>query len=317
MMKKDRVLRGVVLLQAVCMIVMAVVVVTQVMASPEPTVPTGDDKDDGKDQANIAGGIAATVGKEQITTAELMSQLRRQYGDSVLRTLMVRAAIRMEAEAYKLSVSPRELDEELEYAMAGYEDKEHFYKAMLEQLALTPEAIMEDIEYRLLLEKIAIRSIDVTDGEINAYIEENAEQFHPRTQYRLSWIVSESKSAARDVLRMLEAGEDFATIAKIYSIDEATADGGGDLGMVDADDPFLDEKILQTADELEPGEWSNPVAIEEGHAILLLTEKRITEQLDERRLQDTARKQLALSKAHPLQQVENELLAKYKARITQ
>lgn len=317
MMKRDRVLRGVVLLQAVCMIVLAVVVVTQVMAAPEPIVPSGEDKDEGKDQANVADGIAATVGKEQITSADLVSQLRRQYGDAVLRTLMVHAAIRLEAETYKLSISPRELNEELESAMAGYEDREHFYAAMMQQLALTPEAIEEDMKYRLLLEKIAIRSIDVTDSEISAYIADNAEQFQPRTQYRLSWIVSENKRAARDLLRMLEAGEDFAQLAKIYSIDEATADSGGDLGLIDADDPFLDEAILQAAGELEPGGWSTPIAIEEGQAILLLTEKRITEQMDERRLQDTARKQLALSKAHPLQQVEDELLVKYKATIMQ
>ncbi|MNR53111.1 hypothetical protein D3C85_1730660 [compost metagenome] len=57
--------------------------------------------------------------------------------------------------------------------MSGYEDEEHFYAAMKQQLALTPEAIEEDIQYRLLLEKIAIRSIDVTDSEIEAYIEGN------------------------------------------------------------------------------------------------------------------------------------------------
>ncbi|MBW7477428.1 peptidyl-prolyl cis-trans isomerase [Paenibacillus oenotherae] len=317
MMKKDQVLRGVVLLQAVCMIVLAVVVVTQVMAASEPMAPPVDEKDEGTDQASVADGIAATVGSEQITSAALIGQLRRQYGDSVLRTLMVRAAIRLEAEAYSLSISTEELGEELTNAMSGYEDEEHFYEAMKQQLALTPEAIEEDIQYRLLLEKIAIRSIDVTDSEVEDYIESNPEEFQPRTQYRLSWIVARNKRDAEDILQMLDAGEDFALLARTYSLDELTAYSGGDLGMIDGDDPFLDEAILDAASQLEPGAWSVPIKIDEGQAIIYLAEKRVTEQLDERRLREAARKQLALSQAQPLQQVEEELLSKYGAKIVQ
>ncbi|MFC5653364.1 peptidylprolyl isomerase [Paenibacillus solisilvae] len=314
-MKKDQVLKSVVLLQAVCMIVLAVVVVTRVLSPPSSAVPKDNDPQDGADPSKVEEKVAATVGTEQITNAELEEQLRGQYGDSVLRTLMVRAAIRLEARAYDLHVSADELSEELNRMMAGYEDKDQYYTTMKEQLGLTPEAIRKDTEYRLLLEKIAIRPIEVTESDVDAYISENEEQFAPQTQVRLAWIVLDNNSEAEDILHKLEDGEDFALMAKTYSRDEETAGDGGDLGLIDLKDEYVDPNVLQAAANLSIGESAGPIPVENGQAIIRLLEKHTTEALDERTIREDARKQLALMRANSLHDVEDELLAKYNAAI--
>jgi foldase protein PrsA len=313
-MKKDQVLKSVVLLQALCMIVLAVVVVARVLAPPAvPVGPKDNDPQEGADPSKVEEKIAALVGTEQITNAELEEKLSGQYRDSMLRTLMVRAAIRLEAQEYNLHVSADELSEELNVMMAGYEDKAHYYATMKEQLGLTPEAIRQDTEYRLLLEKIAIRPIEVTEADVDSYILENKDQFAPQTEIRLAWIVMDTKKEAEDILHKLEEGEDFALMAKTYSKDQETASTGGDLGLIDLKDEYLDPNILEAAANLTIGESAGPIPIDTGQAIIRLLEKHTTEALDKRSIRDMARKQLALTRANSLHDVEDELLAKYNA----
>ncbi|QYR21640.1 peptidylprolyl isomerase [Paenibacillus sp. sptzw28] len=314
-MKKDQVLKSIMLLQAVCMIVLAAVVVTRVISAPNQGVPQGDDKDEMKEPAAAVDRLAATVGSVRITDAELIGQLRSQYGSSVLRTLMVRAAIRLEAHADNLTASAQEIDEELAVVIAGYDSEQQYYASMKEQLGLTPETIREDTKYKLLLEKIAIRSVQVSEDEVDSFIDENKEQLMPRTQYRLAWIVTDNKKDAEELLRKLERGEDFALMAKTYSKDRDSADSGGDLGLIDENDPFISNEILSEAANLEIGETTGPIPVDGGQAIIRLLETHTTGKTDERLMRENARKQVALSKASPLNTLEDNLLAKYNASI--
>jgi len=309
-MRKEQVLKSVVVIQALCFIVLTVVVVTHVWTSSEGTVPPDNDKDSGGES-----GIAATVGGEPIREADFQKELRKQYGESVLRTMMVHAAIRLESAANNISVSGDELDDELDFMMAGYMDEEHYYAAMKSQLGLTPQYIREDTEYRLLLEKIAIRSIQVSEHEVDAYLADNPDLFKPLVTYRLAWIVVSSKREANAILKKLTAGADFELMARTYSKDEDTAESGGDLGVYDADDPFFEREVLEAAGELDVGDITGPVSVTGGQAVIRLLEKKETRQMDKEKQRTTARRQLALTKAASLQVIEDELLSKYEAQV--
>ncbi|RAP73282.1 peptidylprolyl isomerase [Paenibacillus montanisoli] len=321
-MKNDRVLKSVVLLQAVCMIVLALVVVFRVVLPPkaDPQAPSSTPQDqEGSPPSDTDPPhdepLAAKVGQEQITAKQLNEELRKQYGDQLLRTLMVRAATRQEAEAQGINVSEAELSEELESMMAGYEDEEDYFASMKEQLGLTPEGIREDSKYRLLLEKIAVRTTEVTEAEIDAYIADNQEQYAPRKQLHLAWIVLASEKDANELMRKLENGEDFDLMAKTYSLDANTAEAGGDIGFVEADDPFVDDAVLEAANGLAVGEVAGPIPVEQGEAIIRLLETRTEQLVSGDRLRDQVRKELALAKLNGLREVENSLLTKYHAVV--
>ncbi|SFT28458.1 peptidylprolyl isomerase [Paenibacillus sp. BC26] len=315
-MKNDRMLKSIVLIQAICMIILALVVVFRVLLPPKADPQAAvDNSQDQEGPAPAEEPLAAKVGHEQITAKQLSDELQLQYGDQLLRTLMVRAATRQEAEAYGLSISDTEMNDELEAMMTGYESKEQYYATMKEQLGLTPEGIREDTEYRLLLEKIAVRSVEVTESEIDAYIADNKEQFAPRKQLHLAWIVLATEKDADDLLQQLESGEDFALMAKNYSIDTNTADGGGDLGFIETDDPFTDDAILEAANQLSVGEVTGPIEVEQGQAIIQLLETHTEDVPSESRVRDQVKRELALSKLNGLREVENSLLQKYNAEV--
>ncbi|GBF78024.1 hypothetical protein PA598K_06622 [Paenibacillus sp. 598K] len=321
-MTNPKVVRGLVAMQAICMIVLTVVIITQVMplgikveSGADPNQTGSGDPEPPAEGGYPAGTVIATVGEEPITLADLHQQLTMQYGQDVLRTMMVRHAIRMESEESGLEVTGEELERELQQLAAGYESKEDFYLAMEEQLGLSKEDVHRDLQYKLLLEKIAIRDIPVSDRAVEEYLEDNQDQYEPRTRVRLSWIVTESRRLAEQAIDEAAAGADFATLAANYSIDEFTADQGGDMGMIEMDDPFVEPQVLEAVADLAPGDLAGPLKVDAGYAVIRLAERRVNIQPDQRTIREMVRKQLALSVAKPLPQVEDELLLKYDASL--
>ncbi|AJY74961.1 peptidylprolyl isomerase [Paenibacillus beijingensis] len=322
-MGKDRLLKGIIGLQAVCMIVLAVVVVATVLPLGGPGENAGSpDRDGGGTSSGPAGSgadgggkvVAATVGGKPITKAELQERLARQYGDEVLRTMMVRAAIDLESAALNLSVTDEDIDADLADQMEGYESEAAFYEAMKSQLGLDRDDVRTDAKYRLLLEQIATRNIVVTDEEVDDYLSEHADEYAPRTWLHLRWILTASSKDAEAVLDKLANGEDFGVLALTYSTDEATSGNGGDLGEVDSEDAFLDPSIITAAGKLETGDYAGPITTAGGAAVIQLIERRTAEETDHSRLRNQIRRMLALNLAEPLTDVENKLLLKYEAR---
>lgn len=75
---------------------------------------------------------------------------------------------------------------------------------------------------------------------------------------------------ALQVLDRVEAGEDFAELAREYSSD-GSAEEGGDLGFVDEDTPFVEE-FKEAALALEVGETTGLVQTQFGFHIITATE---------------------------------------------
>ncbi|NIK80111.1 foldase protein PrsA [Paenibacillus castaneae] len=324
-MKKYEVLRAVVILQAVCMVVLTVVVVVKVWPGndrlrPQTNVGSGEESTDSSKHGSTplvdaAEQAVARIGTESISAAELIEQLYQQYGDTVLRTIMVHKVIDLEAKASKLTVSSEEMESELEKSYEAYDGEKRFYDVMLEQVGMTKEQVLEDLRYKLLLEKIAIRGIHVSDEEVDRYITNNPDEFTARLQLHLQWIVTESEKEASSVLGLLASGEDFAMLAKTYSIDAFTADAGGDIGLIDADDPFYNRNMLDAASHLQVAETAGPIEVDGNYAIIRVVERQTTTGMTGRKLHDSVRKQLALEHAGSLTDVEDNLLDKYEAVI--
>lgn len=312
-MRRAGLLKSIVVFQAICLIALSAFVISRTVPaypSEEAGAPTDEEESpDGREQTD--GSVVARVGSGVITEDEWVSELIRQYGDTVLRTMMIRRAIDLEAAKYGITVRDEEIEGELMLRVLGYGSEEAFYNAMKDQLGLTEEDVWKDARYRLLLEKIATRTISVTDKEIDDYLREYGQQFQGTTQYRLAWIVTDTYDEAERVLDLLEEGESFERLASEYSKDEFTADNGGDLGLVDQNDPFLDPALLEAAGRLEIGSATGPLKVKEGYAVVRLLEKREATALSGDLLREAARRQIALSVAKPLREVEEELLSKY------
>lgn len=96
---------------------------------------------------------------------------------------------------------------------------------------------------------------------------------------------------AKDIIKKLEAGEDFATLAKENSKDSTTASNGGVLGKVNDGD--IADTVLDSLRTMKDGSYStSPVKSASGYHILYRTKQDEKPELDEK-LTDTIKETIA------------------------
>jgi foldase protein PrsA len=287
-------------------------------AAPGNTGP--DDAAAGKPPSAASANAGTPVGQIEgrtYTLGELQDELGKRYGSTLLNQLLDREAIRLEGKALGVGVTPADIDLELKRMQMGYESEEQFYKSMKEQLGMTREQIREDTLFKLLLERIATNGIQISDDKVDEYIRTHPEEFNRGIELHLAQIVSATKELADKAYAELGKGTDFATVARDRSIDDATANGGGDLGWVEEDDPFLPAPLMKAALNLKPGAYSQPIPIDGGrYAIIQLKERKEKKGQNPLAMREQVRKQLALNEAPPLQELVKKLRVKYHAAIT-
>ncbi len=81
----------------------------------------------------------------------------------------------------------------------------------------------------------------------------------------------------------IEAGEDFAAVAKEVSDDKETAENGGELGWVFRGK--MGDAFDEVAFSLEPGQLGGPVKLDNGYAIIQVEEKDPEHPVEEQELQ--------------------------------
>lgn len=107
--------------------------------------------------------------------------------------------------------------------------------------------------------------------EIAKYYEEHRKELD---SVRVSHILVDGEQMANDLKAKIDAGEDFAKLAKENSVDELTKIIGGDLGEVYLEFSGLDPKFLEAVKTLKPGEVSKPVKTQFGYHIIKLVSKK-------------------------------------------
>jgi foldase protein PrsA len=259
--------------------------------------------------------VIAQIGGIQILQSELAYNLYTTHGSELLNQMLDREAIQMEAEAIGLKLTRADIDQELKRMQQGYESEELFYKSMKEQVGMDKDELRQDVNFKLLLEGIATKNIQVSDEEIAAYMNEHKDEFKNTILLHIEQIQVDNLNDASRVLDLLKKGNDFKKVARENSTDSATASDGGDLGWVEEDDPFIPSPILKAAKTLGTGEISAPVEIEGHYYIIRLLDVKENSKGTLEEIKTTLRKQLALQKALPLKKITQDLREKRGAII--
>jgi parvulin-like peptidyl-prolyl isomerase len=135
------------------------------------------------------------------------------------------------------------------------------YKARLD--TLRKEAGLSEADYRRTIEADLL--YDKLQDLFASQVPTSEEQVHARH------ILVETEEEAQAVLARLEAGEDFVSLAKELSTDEATKEDGGDLGWFPRG--MMVPEFEETAFTLQPGETSDIVQTSFGYHIILVEER--------------------------------------------
>ena len=125
------------------------------------------------------------------------------------------------------------------------------------------EARISRADFRRLVAVPAVASEEV-ETALTAEVGQEASQVKARH------ILVATEDLARETAADLEAGADFADLARSRSTDESTAGNGGDLGWFVAEE--MVEPFAEAAFALQPGETSEPFETEFGWHIVRVEE---------------------------------------------
>jgi foldase protein PrsA len=243
---------------------------------------------DTKTAEDVPVDAIALVGDQEVPKAEYDALLDRaeqsykaqkrpfpkvgspEYNDlkgRAVQFLVQRYEFRNEAENLGVKVTDEEVTKRLDQLKkTNFGGSDEKLQAELKKLGLTEEQAREEIQDKLLQEKIFTKvagSIKVPETEIETYYKANEEQFTKPREVR--HILVKSKEKADELYRELKAGASFAALAKKFSQDTASAKQGGKLTVSKGQTVAPFDKIAFSIDE---GEISKPVKTQFGWHII-------------------------------------------------
>jgi len=199
--------------------------------------------------AMLASGV-------DLTSPEGQARLL-QAREQILNWMIEQALIEQAAAEEGIVVT----DEEVEAALAQIvEDAggEEAFQARLEENGLT----RQDVWNELRAELIGAATIE----RVTSSVPQTAEHVHARH------ILVDTRERAEQLLAQLQAGEDFAALARAYSLDESTREAGGDLGFFPRG-VLMAPEVEEAAFSLQAGQISGVVQSSFGFHIVQVIER--------------------------------------------
>lgn len=210
--------------------------------------------------------VVASVGKSDITRQQWLNELEARYGKDVLKDMIDQKVIKEMADKYHIEVSEKDVERE-------YRILQTTYSSPSENKKTSERKWKEHIRNSLLQEEILTRDVKVSKKEMQAYFEKNKELFSIPDTYHVSHIIVKSSNEAENAIKELEQGSSFSVLAMERSIEEFSANVGGDIGFLIEGEERYPSEYIQVAKKLKEGAWSDPIQVEQGFAIVKLEEK--------------------------------------------
>jgi peptidyl-prolyl cis-trans isomerase C len=189
-----------------------------------------------------------------------------------------------------------------------------YQEALRNQIHLLPHVAerLEEIQRELIIAKFLDIKINdglyVTDQETEVYYNQNRDEFIRPEELRRIWVtVVGSRSEANTLRRRLQRGSDSEQIAKGYSLDPSS-ENGGDLGFIKRD--RLPKAVGDQAFALAIGRISLPIATNSVYYLIKVIDiRKMGEQQELEEVNDRIRELLLVQKRN---QEYDQLLASLK-----
>lgn len=256
----------------------------------------------GSDGAWIQNAILATVGNENIMEDDLNkvmksydSKLKQQYGADYASNNNLKTAIKklkkqeldklvsekiLLKKAGELNLKftdtdiNKQVDEEASKFKAKYSGLGQ-YENILKQNGITETQFKEMIKNSFIIKAVQediVKNVTITDDEVKSYYDKNKETvFTKGAGADVAHILVADEGKAKELKAKLDAGADFATLAKENSIDNGTKNKGGNLGFVQYNTKELVSEFVEGFKNLKEGQVSEPVKSQYGYHLIKVT----------------------------------------------
>jgi len=256
----------------------------------------------GSNGAWIQEVVIATVGDEKITKDDLNkemskydAQLKKKYGSDYstntnikdqitkikkqqLDKLIIEKILLKKATELNLKPSDDVINKKIDDTISQYKTQYSGagqFESILQQNGTTENELRELIKKSVItnaVEENMLKDIAVKDEEVQAYYNENKDTtFTIGAGANVAHILVADEETAKNLKAKLDAGADFATLAKENSLDPGTKDNGGNLGFVQYNSTDLVPEFVDGFKNLKEGEVSTPVKSQYGYHLIKAT----------------------------------------------
>lgn len=210
--------------------------------------------------------VIATIGEDDITREQWMAELESRFGKDTLKELINGKVVNLLADKHKITVS----DDVIERELTVYKS---MYNSLDEEQFGNEENWEEQIRYSILLEELLTKDVTVPEEDIKSFYNRNNDQYNIEEAYRLAQIIVKTETEAKMLIEELEGGSSFEALALEKSLDEFTANSGGDIGFVSKGNEYIPAEYFEVVSTLNEKQWSKPIKVDSGYAVVLLQEK--------------------------------------------
>lgn len=254
-------------------------------------------------QDSLVDGVVGVVGGNVILKSDVENQylqIRSQgsmAGSSarlkcqILESLLFQKLLFHQAQVDSIAVTDAQVDSEIERRMRYFisqagspEELEKYYnKSLVEIKEELREILKEQLMTKQVQDKIT-EKVTVTPAEVKSFYRKIPKDSLPDipSEVEVGMIVkipplgAPEREAAREKLKGLRdrvlKGDDFATLAVLYSEDPGSAKQGGELGLFQRGE--MRSEFEAAAFKLKPGELSDIVETEDGFHLIQMIERR-------------------------------------------
>lgn len=119
--------------------------------------------------------IVATVNGQPITRIQLINQLEKKDGKTILQSLITEQLILQEAKKQNVSVSDADVKAEIATIEKTISAQGQNIDTLLAQQGMSRADLNDQVKIQLLLKKMVGSDIKVTDKDVDDYVEQNKE----------------------------------------------------------------------------------------------------------------------------------------------
>jgi len=190
--------------------------------------------------------------------------------EQVLTILISQKILKQAVIKNKWDINSADITEQLNSIKTQLGDDEQQYKTWLTQQIL----VEEDVKYNLCFRQNIGNDVTISDDEILKYYEANPDLYSSEPeQVKAKHILVKTKEEALEIIKELNAGKDFAELAKEKSIEPAAKTSGGELGYFNKGDMVAEFEAAAFSQKI--GEISaQPIETQFGYHVILVEDHK-------------------------------------------
>jgi foldase protein PrsA len=175
-------------------------------------------------------------GAKKPTTAQLKTQCTQQYQalkQQVMQFLVSAEWIQQEANKDNVKVSDKQIQKQFQDQKKQSFQKESDYQTFLKNSGMTESDLLFRVRLDIISNDVRNKVIkgkdNVTQAQIASYFNKNKQRFAQPERRDLLVVLTRDKAKAQAAKAAIDSGQSWASVAKKYSIDQASKAQGGKL----------------------------------------------------------------------------------------